>query len=205
MCMGTACHFQWWVATTVLNNLTWPHEVVYTLVCKPAAYQDISVPLFVQGYLIVMDTEEWFIRQKMIAHLNDLMCDAHLYGWDHARTFHGVWLNQLEQGHCTWMDEEEKLQFCRTLIFHPASSSSPSTPPTTRALGKTSQHSHKSPTEYNTTARPGTKACQAYTIMDATGGGGAPEHEHICSFCLLSINRAFLHSEMDCIRKGHST
>ena len=34
-------------ASTVVRNITWLHEVVYTLEDKPAAYQDISVPLFV--------------------------------------------------------------------------------------------------------------------------------------------------------------
>ena len=54
-----------------------------------------------------MDPEEGLVRQKMVAHLKDLMSDAQLYGWDRARTFHGVWLNQVEQRHCTWMDEKE--------------------------------------------------------------------------------------------------
>ena len=88
-------------ATIVLNKVTWPHEVVHTLAGKPAAYQGISIPLFVKGYLIVMDTEEGLVRQKMVAHLKNLMSDAQLYGWDRPRTFHVVWLNQLEQGHCT--------------------------------------------------------------------------------------------------------
>ena len=83
-------------ATTFLNKVTWPHEVVYTLAAKPIAYQEMLIPLFVQGHCIVMDTEDGLIRQNMVVHLMDLLSDAQLYGWDHARTFHGVWLNQLE-------------------------------------------------------------------------------------------------------------
>ena len=30
-------------ATAVLNKVTWPHEIVYTTVGKPATYEDISV------------------------------------------------------------------------------------------------------------------------------------------------------------------
>ena len=85
------------------------------------------------------------------------MSDAELYGWDQVRTFHGVWLNQLEQGQCTWMDEEEKLRFCRALVWHPAPSS-PSVPATTNASARASQYKNKSPTKYNTLARAGTKA-----------------------------------------------
>ena len=56
-------------ATTVINKVTWPHEVVYTSDGKSASYQDISVPQFVYGYMIVMDSEEADIKVKMAAHL----------------------------------------------------------------------------------------------------------------------------------------
>ena len=45
-------------ANRVLTKVTWPHKTVYTSAGKTAAYQDISIPLFVQGYLIIMDSEE---------------------------------------------------------------------------------------------------------------------------------------------------
>ena len=98
--------------TVVLNKVTWPHEVVYTSVNKPATYEDISIPLFVQGYIITMEGEEGPIRQKMATHLNELMSDAELYGW----AFHSIWLNQLEQGQCTWIGDEEKLRFRWALV-----------------------------------------------------------------------------------------
>ena len=88
----------------VLHKVTWPHEVVYTFAGKPATYQDFLIPLFVQGYLIVIDAWEWLIKKKMVTHLQDLMSDTQLYGLERAKTIHGVWLNQLEHGHCTWMD-----------------------------------------------------------------------------------------------------
>ena len=48
----------WTGATRELNKVTGPHEVAYTSAGKPAAYQDISIPFFVQGYLITLDSEE---------------------------------------------------------------------------------------------------------------------------------------------------
>ena len=54
----------------------------------------------------------------MGAHPKDLISDAQLYGWDRTRAFHGVWLNQLEQGRCIWFDEDDKMQFHRTLVWH---------------------------------------------------------------------------------------
>ena len=39
-------------ASMVVNKVTWPHKVVYSLAGKPASYQDISIPQFVLGYMI---------------------------------------------------------------------------------------------------------------------------------------------------------
>ena len=66
--------------TIVLNKVTWPHEVVNISIAKPATYGDMSIPLFVQGYLITMEGEESPSMQKMAIHLNELMSDAELYG-----------------------------------------------------------------------------------------------------------------------------
>ena len=77
-------------ATTVINNVTWPHGVVYNSDGKPASYQDISVRQFVYGYMTVMDTEGDGIMVKMSTHLKDLMSDAQLYSWGHIpRPFTG--------------------------------------------------------------------------------------------------------------------
>ena len=81
-----------------MKRITWPYEVVYSAPRKPAAYEELSIPLFMQGYLIVMKGEEEAIRSKMATHLEELMCYAELYGWKRVRLYHGVWLNQLEQG-----------------------------------------------------------------------------------------------------------
>ena len=94
---------------------------------KPASYQDMSIPQFVYGYLPVMDSEEAEIRVQKTSHLKTLISDAQLYGWNHTRAIHGVWLNQLEQGRCTWFNKETKMQFHRTLVWHPAHSSPAST------------------------------------------------------------------------------
>ena len=51
------------MATTVTNKVTWPHEVVYTSAWKQAFYMDISLPQFVQIYMIVMEGEAVAIKR----------------------------------------------------------------------------------------------------------------------------------------------
>ena len=59
----------------VVKRVTWLHEVVCTTAGKHAAYQDISLALFVQCYMIIMKGEVGVIKEGMATHLEDLMSD----------------------------------------------------------------------------------------------------------------------------------
>ena len=79
--------------TMVVHKITWPHEVVYYTLGKPAVYQELSVPTFMQGYLIVMSGQDIKTRDIMAHHLQDLMLDSDPYGWEKVRAFLRVMLN----------------------------------------------------------------------------------------------------------------
>ena len=85
-------------AIVVVKRITWQHGVVHFAARKLAGYEDLSIPMFVQGYLIIMKDEEEAIKDKMATHLEELICNAQLYGWEGVRAFHGVWFNQLHLG-----------------------------------------------------------------------------------------------------------
>ena len=182
----------------MINKVTWPHEVVYNCDDKRASYQDISVPQFVYGYMIVINTEEAGIKAKMYTHLNDLMSNAQLYGWKRTWNFHWVWLNQFEQGRCTWLDEEAKPQFCRSLIWHLARTS-PSCPNISRTSRRTRQHRNQA--SYNAAAKPGTNRCKAFNEGKCDKQMTNASLQHICSYCLVAVKGAFPHSEDQCNRK----
>ena len=69
--------------TTLINKgIPWPHEGVYTADSKPAAYGDLTLTVFVRGYLMVLDMERYNrIKALMSHHLEGLMEDSELYGW----------------------------------------------------------------------------------------------------------------------------
>ena len=58
--------------------ITWPHKVVYTATGKAPVYAKISMALFMQGYLIVMEGEKEAVRVKTASHLKDLVADSSL-------------------------------------------------------------------------------------------------------------------------------
>ena len=115
---------------------------------KPAEYEGLSIPLFISGYLVVMVAEKRSIHHPMIQHLQDLMSDAELYGWEPVRAFHAIWLQQLEQGRVAWDDEQVKLKYTWALVWHHVAGPSETAPVKKQV--------------YNVPANPGVSACEGY-------------------------------------------
>ena len=59
----------------VVNKVIWLHEVVYSMEGKQAAYEELYLPLFIKGYLIITAGKEGATTDKMATHLEDLMAD----------------------------------------------------------------------------------------------------------------------------------
>ena len=47
----------------MVRRVTWP---VYSVAGKPTAFHDMSIPLVIQGYMIIMKGEEGAIRERML-------------------------------------------------------------------------------------------------------------------------------------------
>ena len=54
---------------TVVNQVTWLHEVIYTCSSEPATYEDFDSMGFVNRYLTVMTMEPEHIKAKMLTYL----------------------------------------------------------------------------------------------------------------------------------------
>ena len=64
--------------TTVLKEIVWLQELVYDPSDRPAAYDDLLLPLFIQGYLAFLHTEKPQKKDIM------LRADAAIYGWNQS-------------------------------------------------------------------------------------------------------------------------
>ena len=110
-----------------------------------------------------MVAEKQSLWLLMTHHLQELMADAELYGWEPIRAFHAVWLQQLENGQVKWDDVKAKLWFHHTLVWHPATSMTSAKMVTGQAplkkLGKEAM-------AYNIAENPDTKACSCFNQSD---------------------------------------
>ena len=60
-------------------------------------YDELILPLFVGGYLIILDTVNPALKGLMFEHLKELMADTELYDWEVIRAYHAG-LQQFESG-----------------------------------------------------------------------------------------------------------
>ena len=161
-------------ATTVVKKVTWPRKVVYISNGKPAVYQDISVPLFVQGYLITTDSQDSSIKHREAEHLKDLMLDVEMHVWVGQNPGFSLCINEPDQTRITWLDDEEKLTFCWALVWHPATSYN-----LDQVATRTSPTTWQQKGAYNAPARPSTHACNQGMCNKVTSHA---DHQHIYSY-----------------------
>ena len=84
--------------TALVRTVTWPHEVLHTPSAQPIVYEMISSIAFVHGYITVMAKKLSRIRTFMLSHLQEIMEDREMYGWQVVRAYHAAWLRHIEQG-----------------------------------------------------------------------------------------------------------
>ena len=80
----------------VLKKVTWPHELMCMATGQPAMYEDMSVNIFVSGYLEFMEMVKPSIKPFMAKHLKEFMVDAEVYGNAPVRAYHTVCYNKLK-------------------------------------------------------------------------------------------------------------
>ena len=131
---------------------------------KPAAYDDLLLPLFIQGYLAILKAEKPQKKDIMLKHLSELMKDAAIYGWESVWAFHAVWLKQLENRCADWWDETKKLEFQRALVWNKAIEGHTTKAFKSSLAANTRQKAGKEATGRPTTAKSGSKA---YALFSA--------------------------------------
>ena len=66
--------------STILKQIVWPHKLEYGPGVKPTMYDEQSLPLFIQGFLVILEAERPQLKEAMLKHPGELMKDAAIYG-----------------------------------------------------------------------------------------------------------------------------
>ena len=101
----------------VIRRVVWPHEMVYTMEGQPPVYSDMSIALFMNGYLTVLTAEAEDNKPFFLQRLQELMEDSEIYNWRAVCDYHTAWLQQIELGHASWRDSDKKTKLRRTLVW----------------------------------------------------------------------------------------
>ena len=80
----------WTMDSTVNKKVVWPHKVVFTTQGQPPVYSDMSIALFMNGYLTVLAEKAKDNKPFLLQHLQELMEEAKIYSWRAVRDYHSV-------------------------------------------------------------------------------------------------------------------
>ena len=146
--------------------------------------------LLLDNYLAIMETVKPALKLIMSEHLKELMADTEVYGWVPVRAYHVVWLQQIENGRAKWSDVNEKLEFCRALVWH-------AVPPTSRLkqAGSAPRPKKAAVQRSSTTVTMilGTKACSAFNKEGCTQQEDHRPDLHTWAYCMASVNIQCVH------------
>ena len=106
----------------------------------------------------------------MNAHLNYLMADSELYGWEKVQAYYTTWLNQLEHGRMSWDDLETNLGFHCAIIWHCYHFYCSSINLSSTSL----EEAEQTGLQLQCSSQAGTKACQAFNQGRCTDGSAHP-------------------------------
>ena len=126
----------------------------------------------------------------MVLHLEEIMEDTNVYGWDKVQAFHAAWMNQMEQCRCKWADDQNHLKMRRALVLHATMNSKSSSTATSMGTGKKTGSTAMA---NNAPAKPGIETCKDFNSNRCFKGYRHSEWQHGCSFWLATTNRATHH------------
>ena len=192
--------------THVVIRITWPHEVVKSAVSRAPVYEELSLAAFTNGYLgIVAEEKGSAVGEVMLVHLRALLQDVDVYGWRVVRDYHAAWLQLLEQGWATWMDEGERTELRRLMVWSKPSLTSKSNTPPAQTTSMGFQHSfYVNHGRWGKTnyvphmAKTGDRACFAYNRGSCQSQSAHPADQHVCTYCLRVAQQLCRHPEGRC-------
>ena len=142
------------------------------------SYEDLSLSLFISGYVAIVDIVKPTQTEAMLKHLRELMADVEICWCEPVRAFHGVWVPQLENGSGDWGDEEMKVEL-RTSYGAQFTEATLASLSPWRPLGK--RQARRLATSW-CPAKPGTEACTAYNLGKCMSQDDHPRGLHICAY-----------------------
>ena len=179
----------------------WPHELVYGPSGQPTLYEELMLPLFISGYLTILESVNPVQKEALLNHLSELMANSAIYRWEPVWTLHAIWVQQLENNHADWGNEAKKLEFRHTIVCNPVYQG---TRHKAQPIAQPQQRPEKDVTGRMAMANPGTKACAAFNIGKCTMQADHPKELHIYTYCLAVAHKQCTHQECFCQCKSYN-
>ena len=189
----------------VVNRIKWLHEMGCSFVLQAPVYKDMSLALFLNGYLVIVAEESNSVRDILLRHLQELFEDVVVYGWMVARGYHAAWLQLLEQERVAWGDETKRAQLRRLIVWSKPALSSKTSSNAGSAAPPQSQPGKGQYGYVTQPSEPRYKACVGFNHGSCCNNSFHPSDLHMCSCCLRTAHKLCKHSEAVCKHKDSGT
>ncbi len=186
----------------VKRHTLWPQMHIHRPGAdKPPPFNTLTQQEFVYGFMCDMeDCVDEAKKRRLWLRLHELMMDAMFFGWEAARGFHGVFLQNIEQGRMDWASDVTtlKTQYMLAPLGKQATS-------TIRPADRDVRGSTFDRKEYDHPSS-GPLFCVPFQTgaCKMTGDGHDTQRgpvKHVCAYCLKSAGKLCRHPEDSCIRR----
>jgi hypothetical protein len=172
----------------------WPNMHVYSVAGQKVEYEELSWQQFFNGYLTTVRLAAPADQQHMYAHLGLITEDLLSYSFQAVRSYHGVWLQEIEQGKVQWADNTARDVLRRRYIWTPAPQQQAYSATPTRGKKMATRGKGKGLHIDFSKNQP----CAAYQSGECEQSSDHNKVDHICKYCLLKLGRRARHPMQEC-------
>ena len=178
-------------------EVVWPQDCAFVGHLRArVTYKQLTQSQFVLGFLhSVQEEVNPYIRSNMVDYLTELFQNVCDFGWQAAKGAHLVTMTKMEDGLVTWADLKKVNKIRKTYV---------------RASGSSNNFNSDA---YQQSGKKGTRKPSTMPCKEFQEGKcnkqqdhevGLITHEHICAYCLYTLNRMYNHAENVCNNKRRS-
>jgi hypothetical protein len=175
----------------------WPNNHIYSSGQK-IAFEELSWQQFLNGYLTAVRLAAPAEQVHMYTHLGLISEDLLSYPFQAVRAYHGVWLQEIEQGRVQWADHTTRNDLRRRYIWTPATTAT--RPHQQQARSDRPSGGRNMPTrgKGNGSLFSKNQHCPGYQTGKCKQSRDHNQVDHICKYCLLKLGRRSRHPMKDC-------
>jgi hypothetical protein len=176
----------------------WPSDYVFDHSGSKVPYESLTSEQFFMGYLAAIRRSPPSVKDVMLHHLELLSQDIVSFSFTAVRSFHAIWLQEVEEGAVAWGDDTERNAMRMRFVWNAPTTIAARSHSFTAARAPARSFSNFAPI---VPLAPNSSPCLPFNAGTCSQPASHPGNDHICSYCASRFQRHCTHGETACIKK----